>query len=163
METKTNKNVFWYKTYHLLSILGFILCLGSIFSFVVMNIALGESPSVDSIYWQRLFVSKITFVLIIPGICLFLVAAIFLSWRYYGFFSNVWVLLVQLLVVLVVVNSINIVLLAEKATAIAIHQKEIMQSIPEYIKIKSREDIFGGINMLILLATLMVSFYKLKK
>jgi hypothetical protein len=163
METRTSTNDFWYKTYYLVSILGFIFCLGSIFSFIVMNIVLGETPSIDSVYWQRLFVSKITEVLIIPGICLVLIAAILISWKYYGFLSNNWVILVQLLVVLIVINSINIILLSEKATEIAIHQKETMENIPEYLKNKSREDIFGGLNTLMLLATLIIPFYKLKK
>lgn len=163
METKTNKNDFWYRTYHLLLILGFILCLGSIFSFIVMNIVFGETPSIESTYWQRLFVSEITNVLIIPGICLILISTILFSWKFYGFFSNIWVIIIQVLVVIIVINTINITLMAEKATAIAIHQKVIMNSIPEYVKIKSREDIFGAINMLLLLTYLIISQYKFKK
>ena len=163
METNIIKNEFWFKTYQLLSILGFILCLGSIFSFIVMNIVLGDAPSISSVYWQRLFVSKITAVLIIPGISLVVISTLLLSLKYYGFFSNIWVTITQILVVLIIINSVNITLLAEKVTAIAIHQKEIMADIPGYIKLKSKEDVFGAVNMLMLLTFLIISVYKHRK
>jgi len=51
-------------------------------------------------------------------------------------------------------------LLADKVTAIAIHQKQIMASIPEHVKFKSREDIFGALNMIMLLACLIIPIYK---
>ncbi|MGD8778838.1 MAG: hypothetical protein PVH88_07730 [Ignavibacteria bacterium] len=160
METNFSKKEFWYKTYQLLSILGFILCLGSIFSFIVMNIVLGKTPSIDPIYWQWLFVSGITKILIIPGISLVLIGTVLLSWKYYGFFTKEWVTIVQILFLFIITNSINIILLEEKVTAIAVHQKQIMASISEYIKLKSKKDIFGAVNMLMLLTSLIILIYK---
>ncbi len=163
METKISKNEYWHKTYRLFLMLGYIFCLGGIFSFIVMNIALDKALSIDSIYWQRLFVSKVTFILILPGVSLVLISTILLSWKHYGFFSNKWMVIVQLLLLFIAINSINITLLAEKVTAIAIQQKQIMSAIPEYVKMKNREDIFGAVNMFMLLASLIISIYKYRE
>lgn len=154
-----NKSGYFVRTFQLLSILGFILCLGSIFSTIVMNIVLGSSPSIDSIYWQRLFVSKIVFVLIIPGIILIVVSALILSWKQYGFFCRKWITIAQLFIVLIIINSINITLLVDKVTAIAIRQHQTMTAIPEYGLLKSREDMFGAFNMIMLLGCLIIAIY----
>jgi hypothetical protein len=159
---KQNQNSadFLIKTSQIFAIFGFILCLGSIFSFIAMNLVQGNSPSVDSIYLQRLFVSKITFDLIIPGIVLIVLGAVFLSWKQYGFFSNKWITIVQTLVILIIINSSNVTLIADKVTAIAIHQHQIMTSLPEYVILKSKEDMFGGLNMVMLLACLIITIYQ---
>jgi nitrogen fixation/metabolism regulation signal transduction histidine kinase len=160
METQTLNCTSWLvKTFRLVAIFGFILCLGSIFSFIIMNIVFGNSTSIDSIYWQRLFVSKITFVLIIPGIILIIMGAFILSWKLYGFFSNKWITIVQSLVILIIINSTNITLLADKVTAIAIHQQQIMTTLPEYVILKNKEDMFGALNMIMLLACLIIGNY----
>ena len=160
MEHQTlNKTSNLIKTFQLLAIIGFILCLGSIFSSIIMNIVLGNSPSIDSIYWQRLFVSKIIFTLIIPGLILIVVSAIILSCKQYGFFRGKWITIVQLLIILIVINSINITLLAEKVTAIAIHQQQIMTAISKYVILKSMEDMFGAFNMMMLLSSPIIAIY----
>jgi hypothetical protein len=161
MEKQTqNPADFLVKTFQLFAIVGFILCLGSIFSFIAMNLVMGNSPSVDSIYLQRLFVSKITFVLIIPGIVLIVLGAVFLSWKQYGFFSNKWITIAQSLLILIIINSTNITLFADKVTAIAIKQKLTMTSIPEFILLKSKEDMFGALNLIMLLACLIIAIYQ---
>jgi hypothetical protein len=132
-----NKTNYLVKTFQLLAIVGFILCLGSIFTFIVMNIVLGGSPSIDSIYWQRLFVSKITFVLIIPGVILIVLGAFLLSWKRYGFFNNKWITIAQSLIILIIINSTNIILLSERVTIIAVQQQQIMTAIPEYFILKN--------------------------
>lgn len=160
MEKQTlNKTSNLIKTFQLLAIIGFILCLGSIFSSIVMNIVLGSSPSIDSIYWQRLFVSKIIFVLIIPGLFLMVVSAFILSRKQYGFFRRKWITIVQLFIILIIINSINITLLAEKVTAIAIHQQQTKTVISEYITLKNKEDMFGALNMIMLLSSLIIAIY----
>jgi hypothetical protein len=161
MEKQTQNSAdFLIKTFQLFAIVGFILCLGSIFSFIAMNLVQGNSPSIDSIYLQRLFVSKITFVLIIPGIVLIVLGAVFLSWKQYGFFSNKWIAIAQSLLILIIINSTNITLFADKVTAIAIKQKLTMTSIPEFILLKSKEDMFGALNLIMLLACLIIAIYQ---
>jgi len=160
MERQTlNKTSYLVKTFQLIAIIGFILCLGSISAFIVMNIVLGDSPSIDSIYWQRLFVSKITFVLIIPGIILIVLSAVILSWKLHGFFNNKWITIAQSLIILIIINSTNIIILADKVTAIAIHQQQIMTARPEYVILKSKEDMFGALNMIMLLGCLIITNY----
>ena len=153
---KTSNSI---KTFQLLAIIGFILSLGSIFSSIIMNIVFGSSPSIDSIYWQRLFVSKIIFVLIIPGLILIVVSAFILSWKQYGFFRRKWITIVQILIILIIINSINITLLAEKVTAIAFYQQQILTALPNYVKLKSTEDMFGALIMIMLLSSLIIAIY----
>lgn len=160
MEKQTlNESSYLAKTLQLLAILGFILCLGSIFSLIVMNIVLGSSPSIDSIYLQRLFASKISSTLIIPGLILIVVNTCILSWKLYGFFSSKWIAIAQLLIILIIINSINITLLADKVTAIAIHQHQTMTTISEYGILKNKEDMFGAFNIMMLLGCLIIAIY----
>jgi len=161
MGTQTFKSENWYNTYQLVLTLGFILSIGSIASFIVMNVLFGETSSIDSIYWQRLFVSKTTYFLIIPGVCLILASTIILT--YNSSKKDIWLIIVQILVVLIVLNSIHITLLADKVTTIATYQKEILANIKEYVELKSREDVFGGVNLLMLLVLLGISNYKFKR
>ncbi len=164
METKGIKETkFWIRVFRLISIIGFILCLGSIFTFIVMNVVLGNAPSIDSIYLQRLFVSGITSILIIPGVSFIFIGAIFLSWMQYGFFRNTWVTIAQILIVLIVLNAINITLLAGKVTDMAIQQKQISAVIPEYMELKNWEDVFGALNIVMLLASLIIPFFYTEK
>lgn len=150
------------QTARLISVTGFIISLGSIFTFIVMNDVLGDSPSIDSIYWQRLFVSRITEVLILPGVGLIFTGTFILSWKQYGFFRNTWISILQILVVLIVINSVNITLLAGRVTEIAVRQWQTSVFSPEYINLKSAEDIFGAINVVMMITCLIVPFYKNK-
>jgi hypothetical protein len=154
---------FQVKTFRLMAIIGFVLCLGSIFSFIVMNIVLGSSPTIESVYWQRLFVSEITDVLLLPGIIIFALSAILLSWKQYGFFTNRKVIVGQIFVVLIILNTVNITVIEKNATAIAIHQFQAMKEIPAYLVLKNREDMFGALNMLMLLACLIIGIFQPSK
>lgn len=151
------------KTSQLIAIIGFILCLGSIFSFIVMNVALGSSPTIESVYWQRLFVSKITDVLVLPGITIFVISAALLSWKQYGFFTNWKVIVVQVFMVLIILNTFNITVIEKDATAIAIRQFQTMKEIPDYLVLKNKEDMFGAFNMIMLLACLIIGFFQPSK
>jgi len=148
------------QTSRLISVTGFIISLGSIFTFIVMNDVLGDSPSIDSIYWQRLFVSRITKVLILPGVGLVFIGAFILSWKQYGFFRNSWTSILQILVVLIVFNSVNITLLADRVTELAVKQQQISAVIPEYMNLKGSEDIFGALNVIMMIVCLIFPFYK---
>ncbi|HBZ68079.1 MAG TPA: hypothetical protein DEO70_14695 [Bacteroidales bacterium] len=150
----------WLRIARLISITGLILSLGSIFTFIVMNAVMGEVPSIESVYWQRLFVSRITEVLILPGVGLLVVGAIILSLKQYGFFRNTWISVLQILVVLIVINSVNITLLAGRVTEIAVRQWQTSVFIPEYMNLKSAEDIFGAVNVVMMIICLIVPFYK---
>ncbi len=151
----SSKKVF--HIFQLVTLLGFIFCLGSIFTFIAMNMVLGDNPSIEAVYWQRLFVSKITNVLIMPGLVFIVGGAIALSLLHYGFFTNRSLSIIQTLIFLIAINSIHISILVRKVSTIAIQQYESSTTIKNYMAIKSREDMFGGINMILLLTCLILS------
>lgn len=159
MEKKSH----FIKTSQLIAIIGLILCLGSIFSFIVMNVVLGSSPTIESVYWQRLFVSKITEVLVLPGITTFIVGAVLLSWKQFGFLTNWKVIVGQIFLVLIILNTVNITVIETDATAIAIRQFQAMKEIPGYLVLKNKEDMFGALNMIMLLACLIIGTFQPSK
>jgi hypothetical protein len=89
---------------------GFILCLGNICGFIAMNAVLGNTPSYASIYWQRLFVTKITHMFIVPGLWIMIISVGILCWKVYGFFKIKWITVVQVLIILVFINGMFIIL-----------------------------------------------------
>ncbi len=60
------------KTAKIITAIGYSLCLGSITSFVAMNIISGKNPTIEFLYWQRMFVNPIMNFVTMPGIWLFL-------------------------------------------------------------------------------------------
>lgn len=67
----------------LLFIVGMVLALGSIATFIVMNVAVGSSSNATLIQHQRLFVTANARALTVPGVCL-LFAATILSTNFWG-------------------------------------------------------------------------------
>jgi hypothetical protein len=74
-----------------------------------------------------------------------------LSWLHYGVLKYRGVTIIQILVIIIAINSIHISLLAHKVTHIAFLQYRLSTWIKDYETIKSAEDMFGGINMILLL------------
>jgi hypothetical protein len=148
------------KTSDLLLTLGFILSLGSIFSFIIMNAVLNNSASSEAIYWQRLFVSKMTQFLIMPGICLIIIGSVLYAIKRHNFFGDFITGTFHVLIIMIVINSINILLIEEKATAMVIYRKLTIIGDSEFLNMKRREDIFGGINVLMLLSALFIFIFK---
>lgn len=157
--TMEHKQKIVIQTINLLAILGFILSLGSISCFIVMNIVNGSSTSIETMYWQRLFVSKVTYFLIIPGISLIVVCAFIRSLGLKKLRTHWWLTIVKVMIILIVINTINITFIANKVTQLAILQHQTTTLIPEISSLKGKEDMFGGINMLMLLICLVTGCY----
>ena len=142
----------------ILTVTGFSLSLGSIVSFIAMNIIAGETPTTEFWYWQRKFVSAITNYVTLPGIWLFFLG------------NTSWFLVLgkerkkinYILVILPVLTILNaymiIVPVAKKVNKAAVQQIQLPGFIKDFTFNKSIEDISGGINMLFLLSFLAVYF-----
>lgn len=163
MKTQNTKVENWYRSYQLIAILGYILCLGSIFVFIVMNSVMGQEPSMGTLSLHRQFVTGISHVLIIPGIVFLFTGSSLISWQVYGFFSKRWVSVVQVSILLIIVNSICIVVLGDKINNLVNAHSEISQMLTSYKPLKSREDIMGAVNLMLLLVSLIVPIYNLRK
>lgn len=156
-----NRNDLLVKTAYLFLTIGFILCLGNITGFIAMNIAIAKETSLNAIYWQRLFVTKITHMFIVPGLWIMLASEIILTWKLYGLFRNKWSNIILVLIIIIFTNGIfNILPLSDKVTSLSTHQMQIKSMLPEYLALKNKEDLFGMLNFVMLLCSLTIRIYK---
>ena len=146
----------------LLFIVGMVLSLGSIATFIVMNIAVDSSSGASLIRHQRFFVHASSRALTVPGVCLLLAAAILPSG-----FSGRHLLhngpgLAQLVLAsLIFINTIvfirplvaEVSQLAEQSSA----QPHFMES---YIRRKKLEDRLGAANLLMLVTKLLLAVFR---
>ncbi len=139
--------------------LGFILFLGSIFSFMVMNMS-GEQPTVQSIYQQRLFVIQMIHFMTIPGLALIVAGDILLLSGKNRPFAKGWMWVVQIIIALLVVNSaFFIVPTATAVNKVALEQLKEDTIQKEYLMGKNKEDILGAINFLMAIGLLLVLIF----
>ena len=146
----------------LIFIVGLVLSLGSIATFIVMNMAVGSSSEPTLIHHQRFFAAASSRALTVPGVCLLFAAAILSS----GFpgrtlFQDVWCLTQLVLTALIVINTIFFIrpmvtelsLLAEQSAA----QGQMLES---YARRKKLEDRFGAANLLMIVTTLLLAVFR---
>ena len=144
------------KTAKTLTILGFSLCLGSIASFIAMNIIAGDNPTIEFLYWQRHFVNPIMIYVTMPSIWLFLIGNIGLFLPLKKCRKRKDIVLLVLSVLILINGQFIIIPLAKSVSSSAIQQFQTSQFIPEFAKQKSIEDTCGGLNLLFLISYLVV-------
>ncbi len=147
-------------------IIGYSLCVGSIASFIAMNMISGTNPTIEFLYWQRIFINPIMNFVTMPGIWLFLIGNIimFLILENKKKIKNLVLLILSFLVV---INGQMIIFpFAKKVSRLAVQQNQTSEFIQEFTTNKTIEDTFGGINLLFLLLYLVIyvlNTYKGKK
>ncbi len=151
------------KAAKIITAIGYSLCLGSITSFIAMNIISGKNPTIEFLYWQRMFVNPIMNFVTMPGIWLFLFENI-------GMFlileekrkRSITVLLI--LSFLVVANAqIIIIPFAKRVSYLAVQQFQASEFLHEFVINKTIEDTCGGINSLFLLVYLAIYVLNMPK
>lgn len=147
---------------YLISSIGFILFLGSLFSFIILNF-ISEEPTVTSTYWQRLFVEKMTYTITISGLILIVIGTL-------GYlkkdrpFSTIWAFAALILLVLLVLNTVFFVVpTVNVVNNLALQQLHSNVFLDEYTVLKTKEDIFGAINILITIGLLFIIIFQSKK
>ncbi|SEF85272.1 hypothetical protein [Sphingobacterium lactis] len=137
-----------------LIIVGYSLCLGSIASFIAMNVIAGDNPTMEFLYWQRHFVNPIMNYVTMPSIWLFLFGNIglFLALKKGKKRKNIVLLVISLLIV--INGQFIIIPLAKSVSNSARQQYQTSQIIPSFAKQKSIEDTCGGLNLLFLISYL---------
>lgn len=138
----------------LLHTVGLTMALGSILTFVVMNIVLGSSTDAALVYHQRLFISAISRALTIPGVCV-LVGGGVLAVTAGGqrWLDNRWLLGLVVLEGAVFVNTLFFIApLVNEVTALAKLGAEHGQMLGGYGARKTLEDRHGAANFIMLAA-----------
>lgn len=146
----------------LLFMVGMALSIGSIATFIVMNVVVGSSLDLTLIHHQRLFVAAISRALTIPGVCMLFASAILST----GFsehqpFADEWSLAQLILAALILINTIVFVRpLVAQVTQLARQSAEQELSLESYVKRKKSEDRFGSVNFLLIVTTLLLVAFK---
>lgn len=150
------------KTTKLLHIIGLVMFLGGILPSIVMNSVAGTSTDAVLIYHQRLFVSAITWALTIPGMWILIVAGSLTALTgKYRFIEHRWLIAKRVLAALILINGTFILApLVSQVTSIAEQSAAQGQLLPTYMPLKTKEDMYGIANFLMLLIAFFLAIYR---
>ena len=147
----------------ILTIIGFSLCIGSIASFIAMNVITPKTTlDLDFTHWQRYFAKPITNYVTVPGIWLFVTGNIGL----YLFQFNKDNLNTAILIVamLTFINGIFVIVpTARIVNRLAFEQAELARNVPLFLRKKMFEDSCGGINLFLLITYLTLTVIQIRK
>lgn len=161
MKTKRN---FFTAVSLFLTMIGFVMTLGSIASFIAMNIV-AEKPLTpnDFVVWQRYFITPIMDYVTTLGVILFLCGNTLLLFQKITRKSAIDIALFLLSVVVFVNGMFFIIPTAYKANVFANNQAYLEQHWNTFLAQKTMEDSLGGVNMLLLLSYLFLVIYLIIK
>ena len=128
-------------------VVGLSLLIGNISAFIAMNM-LSIQQDTSFFLWQRRFIDAMVQLGMIKGMWLFLIGniVIYLCQR-----NRKNLLLLILSSVVFVLGEFFIIPLSYETSLLAFQQYEMNQITPDFLTIKHKEDVLGGINLLILL------------
>jgi hypothetical protein len=128
-------------------VVGLSLLIGNISAFIAMNM-LSIPQDTSFFLWQRRFIDAMVQLGMIKGMWLFLIGniVIYLCQR-----NRKNLLLLILSSVVFVLGEFFIIPLSYDTSLLAFQQYEMNQITPDFLTIKHKEDVLGGINLLILL------------
>ena len=128
-------------------VVGLSLLIGNISAFIAMNM-LSIPQDTSFFLWQRRFIDAMVQLGMIKGMWLFLIGniVIYLCQR-----NRKNLLLLILSSVVFVLGEFFIISLSYDTSLLAFQQYEMNQITPDFLTIKHKEDVLGGINLLILL------------
>lgn len=146
----------------LLFMVGMIFSLGSIATFIVMNLTVGSSSDALLIHHQRLFASAISRALTIPGVCMLFAAAILSTGSpEHQPFADGWGLAQLVLAALIFIVTIVFVRpLVTQVTQLARQGAAQGQSLESYIRRKRLEDRFGAVNFSLIVTALLLAVFR---
>ena len=130
-----------------ITIVGLSLLIGNISAFIAMNM-LSIQQDTSFFLWQRRFIDAMVQLGMIKGMWLFLIGniVIYLCQR-----NRKNLLLLILSSVVFVLGEFFIIPLSYETSLLAFQQYEMNQVTSDFLIIKHKEDVLGGINLLILL------------
>ncbi|WP_311329751.1 hypothetical protein [Capnocytophaga sputigena] len=130
-----------------ITIVGLSLLIGNILAFIAMNM-LSIQQDTSFFLWQRRFIDAMVQLGMIKGMWLFLIGniVIYLCQR-----NRKNLLLLILSSVVFVLGEFFIIPLSYETSLLAFQQYGMNQITPDFLTIKHKEDVLGGVNLLILL------------
>ena len=130
-----------------IAILGLSLLIGNISAFIAMNML--STPQDTSFFlWQRQFIDAMVQLGMIKGMWLFLIGNIVI---YLCQITRKNLLLLILSIAVFVLGEFFIIPLSYDTSLLAFQQYRMNQVTSDFLTIKHKEDILGGVNLLILL------------
>ena len=129
-----------------ITIVGLSLLIGNISAFIAMNM-LSIQQDTSFFLWQRRFIDAMVQLGMIKGMWLFLIGNIVI-YLYQKNRKNLLLLILSIIVF--VLGEFFIVPLSYETSRIAFQQYEMNQVTSDFLIIKHKEDVLGGINLLIL-------------
>lgn len=142
--------------------LGLMLFLGSIFVYILIS-GLTSHNSLENLVFARQIIHTGTLFLTIPGLGLVLLSGFVMTAKYYGFDKHLWLNLKQFLTLIILFNTAFLVLPAiGDALQLAKLSQETGFLLPEYQAAYQQEAIFGGINVMLSIVSMVVAIWKPK-
>ena len=144
---------FFQRMAQLIAIFGLSLLIGNISAFIAMNML---SIPKDTLFflWQRQFIDAMVQLGMIKGMWLLFIGNIVI-YLYQKNRKNLLLLILSIIVF--VLGEFFIVPLSYETSHIAFQQYEMNQITSNFLIIKHKEDVLGGLNLFILLTYLVIS------
>lgn len=138
---------------------GFVVSLGSIFTFIVIS-AVMEGASLGDIAFGRTIISTGTSVLALPGMWVLAVSGVWMGYKRYGLKQRFFQLKL-LLVILVMINGYFFVIpLVTLATELAVQSLAQGQLLPAYKSLYMQESTVGTLNIVLIIAAAVVGVWR---
>ena len=137
--------------------------LGSILTFLVVSM-LTKGSSLEYLVFARQIISTGVSSLTLPGMWLIVITGVFMTIRSYGFLKHRWLNLKHLLILVIVLNA-HFVIVPAAGDALEIAKLSLAQGklLPEYDSAYMRESIFGAINVLLIIISMIAGIWRFRK
>ena len=149
-----------HKGLKLAHILGIVIFLGSIFTFITIS-ALIESASLENIAFGRKIISNGTNILTLPGIWILAITGTLMGYKRYGLRHRFFQIKLTLITLILINAYFFIVPAVSSATEIAIRSISAGQLLPEYNDAYMKESLFGAANVILAILSAIVGTWKL--
>ncbi|MGC9352947.1 MAG: hypothetical protein ACP5D9_03855 [Mariniphaga sp.] len=153
------------KTIVLFQLVGTILFFSGVLSSIVMNSVVGNSIDTDLIYYHRQFISKITYILTIPGMWIAIVSTfVQILIHKVKVLNNYWWIIISFLMILILINGTFFLSpLVSSVTNLA-SEGFTTKNLPElYLPLKNKEDMLGALNFMMALIIFCFFVFKIEE
>lgn len=143
--------------------LGVIMFLGSIFTYLLISILTKDGSLENLVFASRIIRSGSLF-LTIPGMWLILITGIAMTIRGYGFFKFRWLNIKHLLITIIALNA-HLIIVPATGDALKLATESLVEgkSLPDYHSAYIKESIFGALNILMIIVSMVAGIWRFRK
>lgn len=151
------------KLLRILHHLGIVFFLGSIAVFTAVSIIV-EGRSLTDLVFAREIIKTGTYFITLPGLAIFYISGAVITLKEYRAPGYFWLSIKKVLNVVIILNTIIFVLPAVNS-ALELAKESLLKGelVPEYNSAYMKESIAGGVNVLLALAAIAISFFRKKE